>query len=245
MKLEGSSIARICRHLPAFAVRSAGDVGPFYSWAKGWDHNLGDGKTYTYYLLFCSFNFCDEDNPIKGCWKKTCAALSEKCLFLAESWRWVLMTNSLGKSAARPANGLKLLPTKCVPKVKSITRDWERTSFCSWMLSRCIVALGKICPLCLLRTHSLLGVQCISPAIAHSFLRVSIPFLPHSGSKEFACSRGIIPVMSQGAHSAFGLSADSIQWSPVTKWKLLYVLSEAWYLFQCVFVLKLLLACFC
>ena len=154
-----------------------------------------------------------------------------------ESW-WPILS-------ARPANGLKLLPTKCVPKVKSITRDWERTSFCSWMLSRCIVALGKICPLCLLRTHSLLGVQCISPAIAHSFLRVSIPFLLHSGSKEFACSRGIIPVVSQGAHSAFGLSADSIQWSPVTKSKLLYVLSEAWYLFQCVFVLKLLLACFC
>lgn len=63
MKLEGSSIARICRHLPAFAVRSAGDVGPFYSWAKGWDHNSGDGKTcLLFIILFFQFLWWGQSN---------------------------------------------------------------------------------------------------------------------------------------------------------------------------------------
>ena len=244
MKLEGSSIARICRHLPAFAVRSAGDVGPFYSWAKGWDHNSGDGKTYLLFIiLFFQFLWWGQSNQ-KLLKEDLCRALWEVSIFLQyledESW-WPILWESL-QDQQMAWNCCR--PNAC-QKSRASPGTGRELAFASWMLSRCIVALGKICPLCLLRTHSLLGVQCLSLAIAHSFLRVSIPFLPHSGSKEFACSRGIIPVVSQGAHSAFGLSADSIQWSPVTKWKLLYVLSEAWYLFQCVFVLKLLLACFC
>ena len=76
------------------------------------------------------------------------------------------MTNSLGKSA-RPANGLKLLPTKCVPKVKSITGNWERTNFsheCCYILDTVFMVSGYS------NTHCILGQDLSLVPPSYTFL---------------------------------------------------------------------------